>query len=280
MVLLNTISKTYDKLFIDENSHYSMLDAAILAQIPFYTFSHIDPKDLSLKIKQYTDPNSRILVLTDGVFSITGSIAPLDEYHEILAGTKNGGMLIDDAHGVGVIGDNGRGILEYFGLEKNDQYHLVGTMSKAFGSHGGFISGTETLINQLRNNSKILTGTTKLPYPTVFMSIAALEYLLENQSLIQKIQENAIYFKEQLNRIGISHEITPSGIAGIHSLPNIDLKELQNFLNKRKILANYVPDHEYCGIPQGGCIKFTIFSNHSIEQLDNAVNQIATFLDK
>ncbi|MBN1393568.1 MAG: pyridoxal phosphate-dependent aminotransferase family protein [Pirellulales bacterium] len=118
-ILLAALEEDYDLLLADELSHYSVLEAARGSRRPLLTFRHRDPADLASVLRKNIAPGQRPLLLTDGVFSVRGTIAPLPEYRAALGRYAGSGMLIDDAHGVGVLGQNGRGTLEHFGLGLN-----------------------------------------------------------------------------------------------------------------------------------------------------------------
>ncbi|MCD4726363.1 MAG: pyridoxal phosphate-dependent aminotransferase family protein, partial [Pirellulales bacterium] len=115
-ILLAALQDRFDALFADELSHYSVLEAARQTRLPLFTFHHRDTDDLAAAVQKNLGPGRRPLLLTDGVFSVRGTIAPLAEYRDVLSGYPGAGMLIDDAHAVGVLGRHGRGTLEHFGL--------------------------------------------------------------------------------------------------------------------------------------------------------------------
>ena len=118
-ILLAAVEDRFDLLLADEMSHYSVLDAARQSGRPLVMFHHRDAGDLDAVMKQNLSPGGRPLLLTDGVFAVRGTIAPLDEYRAVLSGYPGAGMLIDDAHALGILGPNGRGTLEHFGLWQN-----------------------------------------------------------------------------------------------------------------------------------------------------------------
>lgn len=142
-ILLRALKEKYDKIFVDEQSHYSMKDALELSKKPVVQFSHLNFSDLLQKIKNHLKPQERPLIASDGVFPMSGAIAPIPDYLETIKNIEGAIICIDDSHGTGVLGKNGRGTYEYFGLNHPNLYYC-GTMSKAFGSHGGIIPCTQT----------------------------------------------------------------------------------------------------------------------------------------
>jgi 8-amino-7-oxononanoate synthase len=119
-ILMRTVESNFDAVFLDEHSHYSVLDAAAQSGRPTFRFRHRDAADLADKLREHLQPGERPLAMTDGVFSVRGTIAPLADYCEALDDYAGSGLMVDDAHGVGVLGDRGRGTLEHFGLCDDD----------------------------------------------------------------------------------------------------------------------------------------------------------------
>ena len=148
-VLLQTLAPDFDVLFLDESAHYSVVEAAQAVRLPLVRFRPRDAEDLQRGLQQHLGPNQRPLVLTDGVSSSLGCVAPIDRYCRILEQYDGAAILVDDAHGMGTIGDHGRGTLDYLGLWSaavNDdpaaadrprvRLYVGGTLSKALGGFG------------------------------------------------------------------------------------------------------------------------------------------------
>ena len=142
-ILLQGLQARYDHIFVDEQSHYAIRDGIALSQKPSSRFAHCDPENLAQTLQQKLKPGQRPLVISDGVFPASGALAPLPAYHRLLQNYR-GLLCIDDAHGFGVLGANGRGSLEYWGIEGEGR-HACGTLSKAFGGHGGLIAGSQPI---------------------------------------------------------------------------------------------------------------------------------------
>jgi 8-amino-7-oxononanoate synthase len=277
-ILLRVLDQHYDKIFVDEESHYSMKDALELAQKPVITFSHRNPEDLEKKIHFHLNPNQRPLVASDGVFPISGSIAPIPRYLEVIADIEGALIVIDDSHGTGVLGENGRGTYEHFGLNLPNLY-FCGTMSKAFGSHGGIIPCSQHFIDNLTKGSNILKGSTEIPNPTLAASMRAMNILMNNPEMFENLKNNALYFKNGFRDLGFSVEINPSGMVCIGSFNNLKLEELFEFYKENHILPNFNADGSYTSVPKGGGINFTIFSNHLKSQFDKVLDVTRQFLE-
>ena len=162
-VLLQGLQGEYERIFIDDASHYSVWDGARITGVPMHPFRHRDPGDLADQLRTHTAAGERPLVITDGVFPISGEIAPAPAYLVALEGYDGGMLCLDDAHATGVLGEHGHGTLEHWGLEGQDRCYAAHTLSKALGSHGGVIAGDDALIERLGRNAKALVATSPSP---------------------------------------------------------------------------------------------------------------------
>ena len=133
---------------MDEGAHWSITDIMYALQKPVYLFAHGDPEDLERKIKANLKPGEKPLIASDGIFPTFGKVAPIPDYFKI-AERYDGCIWLDDCHAIGVLGENGRGTYEYYGL-KSPRLFFGGTLSKAVGAHGGIIPGTAELVLPIR----------------------------------------------------------------------------------------------------------------------------------
>ncbi len=162
MILVQALREDYDVVLVDESSHYSVFDGLRASNTTVVRFRHLDPENLKRKLAAHVRPGQSPLVMTDGVFPTTGSIAPLPAHASVLSHYTRGLLCIDESHGVGVIGRRGRGTFDYFEME-GDGLHFTGTLSKAFGSIGGIIPGDRSLTEKIRRNARILVGASPPP---------------------------------------------------------------------------------------------------------------------
>ncbi|MDR3560177.1 MAG: 8-amino-7-oxononanoate synthase [Negativicutes bacterium] len=190
-----------DMVFSDELNHASIIDGCRLARGRTVVYRHNDAADLAAKLAA-TDCAGLRLIVTDGVFSMDGDIAPLDDI--VAVAERYGAMvMVDDAHATGVIGPGGHGTAAYFGLQGRIDVQM-GTLSKSLAAEGGFIAGSQVLINYLVNTARSFIFSTALAPATVAAARAALEELIVRPSLVDKLQENARFLRQALAEGGLA----------------------------------------------------------------------------
>jgi len=195
-----------DLIVSDELNHGSIIDGVRLSHAERTVYKHTDMQDLQHVLEEaekHEPAYRRILIITDGVFSMDGDIAPLEEVAKL--GVEHGAMIyVDDAHGEGVLGENGRGIVSHFKLSRDKVHVEMGTFSKAFGVVGGHISGSQDLINFAFNKSRtwILSGSH--PPAVAAACIAAIDILETEPQLVQRLWENTRYFKKAIKDLGFN----------------------------------------------------------------------------
>jgi glycine C-acetyltransferase len=198
-----------DLIISDQLNHASIIDGVRLSKAARAVYAHADVNDLERVLKEKASQYRRILIITDGVFSMDGDIAPLPDI--VTAAEKyNAIVMIDDAHASGVLGRNGRGTVDHFNL--HGRVHIqVGTLSKAIGVLGGYIAGPESLRDLLIHRSRPFLFSTSHPPAVTAACIAAIDVLLEEPQLIERLWENTRFFKEGLVKLGFNtgHSETP-----------------------------------------------------------------------
>jgi len=272
-ILLQGLDDQYEMIFVDEESHYSVMDGIALANKPFVQFAHLDAEDLKKKVKQNLGPSQRPLLICDGVFPISGEISPIHEYSNFLEQIDGFIICVDDAHATGVLGKNGRGSIEYLELRR-EQVYSSGTLSKALGGHGGIIAGDTDFIEKLRGRSNIPNCSSPPPIPAAAATAKALEILINNPGLRAQLHSNVAYAKEGLRELGFDIKSTPVPIICLHSRKGSDLRALQQELFKRGIAVLYVAGGSYSSVPKSGAIRIAIFSSHTQEQIDHLIDEI------
>lgn len=188
-----------DVIISDALNHGSIIDGVRLAGSEKKVYAHNDVQELEKALKESTSFRRRMIV-TDGVFSMDGDIAPLKEIVE-LAEKYNAITMVDDAHGDGVLGKNGRGIVDHLNLHGRVDIDM-GTFSKAFGGMGGYVAGDTPLRDYLKNTARSFIFTTAHPLPIVAANLEALKIVQEDESLIKRLWENTRYFKERMQEAG------------------------------------------------------------------------------
>lgn len=264
MANVGTISAIADKntiIFSDSLNHASIIDGCRLSKATIKAYSHCDVEELKFLLKQ-ADRNARKLIVTDGVFSMDGDIAPLDTLYE-LSREYNALLMVDDAHATGTIG-NGHGTAAYFNLEKEIDIQL-GTLSKSLGSVGGYVAGNSTIIDYLVNTSRSFIFSTALSPADIGAALAALHVLETDTSVLGRLQENVNYMSDQLTSMGIdSTNETP--IFPILIGSNEDTLAVSDYLYEAGIIGTAIRPPT---VPIGESrIRLTVTAAHNKEQID------------
>lgn len=189
-----------DVIFSDRLNHASIIDGCRLSGAKIVVYEHGDPEDAEAKIREHLPHHRRGLLVTDGVFSMDGDIAPLDRLYAI---AERYGVLtmVDDAHGEGVLGRGGRGIVDHFGLHGRFDVE-IGTLSKAFGVVGGVIAGKKLIIDFIRQKARpFLFSSATTPADTA-ACLAAVELLEASEERVQRLWDNTRYLRQALQRLG------------------------------------------------------------------------------
>ena len=203
-----------DAIYSDELNHASIIDGCRLSRAKILRYSHCDPQDLNRVIEENKDAGfRRSLIITDGVFSMDGDVAPLDEIYKI-AKQHDFLLMVDDAHGEGVLGKGGRGIVDHYGLHGKVDIE-VGTLSKAFGVVGGAVAGREEIIAWLRQRARPFLFSSAMTVPDVAACIAAVDILEESTELVDRLWENTAYFKDQMKSLGFDTGMSTTPIVPI-----------------------------------------------------------------
>jgi len=189
-----------DVIFSDRLNHASIIDGCRLSRARVIVYEHCDPDDLAAKVKEHLSDYRRGLVITDGVFSMDGDVAPLDKIYDV---AEEYGLMtmVDDAHGECVLGRGGRGIVDHFGLHGKFDVE-VGTFSKAFGVIGGVIAGKRVVVDYLRQKARPFLFSNAVTAADSAACLAAVEVLSESTELVDRLWENARYFKDQMKKLG------------------------------------------------------------------------------
>ena len=188
-----------DVIFSDELNHASIIDACRLSRAQVVRYTHNDVEDLRRVINETTEYNRR-LIITDGVFSMDGDIAPLPELVKI-AQEHNMMIMVDDAHGEGVLGRGGRGIVDHFDLHGQVDIE-VGTMSKAFGAVGGIVAGKQEIIDWIKQRGRPFLFSSAMTVPDVAACLEAVDILENSDELVQRLWSNGKFFQTELQKLG------------------------------------------------------------------------------
>ncbi len=204
-----------DLIFSDELNHASIIDGCRLSGAPIIRFEHCNPASLEQKLAEHYPAGSsrRALIITDGVFSMDGDIAPLSGIVEL--GERYSAMImVDDAHGEGVLGEGGRGAVDHFHVHGRVDVE-IGTLSKALGVVGGFVAGKKVIIEHLRQKGRPFLFSSAMTPADVAACSAAVDILQSSDDLVKKLWANARYFKEKMRAAGFDTGMSETPIAPV-----------------------------------------------------------------
>ncbi|WP_197585800.1 8-amino-7-oxononanoate synthase [Thermosulfidibacter takaii] len=264
--VISTICDSAEDLVIsDKLNHASIIDGLMLSRANFATFRHSDLEHLEKILK--TRKARRKLIVVDGVFSMDGDIAPLRDIVE-LAERYEAFVMVDDAHATGVIGETGRGSVEYWDLYGRIDIQM-GTLGKALGGFGAFVCGNGVLIEYLINKCRPFIYTTALPVPVVAAAIASVKLLMDDPSMVKILRKNVQYFVNRLKRIGF--DVKDQGTAIVPIVIGDEAKCLA--MSKRLFeLGVYVAAIRPPTVPRGTSrLRVTLMATHTRDHLDKAL---------
>jgi 7-keto-8-aminopelargonate synthetase-like enzyme len=267
-ILLDILRSRYSAVFMDQLAHPS-----IIASIPgnitnVQYFEHCNTGHLEHLL---AEQNGIVpLVITDGVFALTGEIAPLDKIYP-LVNKYHGILIIDDAHSTGVLGRTGKGTPEQFNLADQENIFQTETMSKALGSYGGFIAGTKELIDSIREKSAIYQASTALPPHIVAASLASLKIIRENPELQAQLMEKSIALRKEI--IGMGYETTQDITPIIPIMFSVPAKaqDLSLFLENNGII---VPFMNYPVKQTKYMLRISVSAIHTTEQIQQLLEML------
>lgn len=268
LAVAQALAGRFTHAVIDERAHVCLFDAAWFLDCPVRQFKHRDPEDLARVVRgcgRLTNP----LVLTDGMFARDGSVAPLQEYLSVLP--RGGMILVDDAHGAGVVGRRGRGSLEHAGVGRQRIIQTI-TLNKAFGAYGGVVLGPKKLRAEIIAAGRVFPGSTPVPLPLANAALAAVNLVAADERFLARLRRNTQRVRVALRHAGWDVPETPGPIV---ALPPLGAR--QTAALKRRLLAAgvYPPLIRYPGGPAGGYLRFVISSAHTAAQLENLTAALA-----
>ncbi|MBO8160502.1 MAG: glycine C-acetyltransferase [Thermosipho sp. (in: Bacteria)] len=268
--VIPAITTEEDAILSDELNHASIIDGVRLSKAKRYVWKHRDIKDLEEKLKEANNNGARRkLIITDGVFSMDGDLAPLPEIVE-LAEKYNAMVMVDDAHGEGVLGSHGRGIVDHFGLHGRVDIE-IGTLSKAFGVLGGYIAGKKELIDYLKQKARPFLFSSPLSPADTAAALEATKILQESDERVKKLWENAKYFKDEMKKLGFD---TGESETPITPVMLYDAKLSTQFSKELFNEGIFAQSIGYPTVPKGKArIRVMISAVHTKDDLDFALEK-------
>jgi 8-amino-7-oxononanoate synthase len=258
-----------DVVYLDKQDHACILDGARLSFGEVRKFKHNDPKDLVRQMGNDVSARGRFIVV-DGVFSMEGDIAPLPE---IVAAARrfDAGLMVDDAHGIGVLGPTGRGTAEHFGLE-DDVDLVMGTFSKSMASVGGFIAGDETVIDYIKHRARTLIFSAAPPPASVAAALATVEIMEREPERRARLWENARFFSEGLRSLGLDTAGSETPVVPVVVGEDHAALAMVQRLHEEGVFVNCVLSP---ATPPGrALIRTSLMATHTREQLTRALEAI------
>ncbi len=286
LVVSQALAGSFSHVLLDERAHPSLQDASRLLNCPIFTFRHLDISHLK-QTAERCGPGAKVILLTDGMFSHDGAAAPLSSYLQVLP--TDAWLLVDDSHAAGVLGQTGKGSLEYERVSRSRIIQTI-TLSKAFGVYGGAVLGKRTLRQAIIDRSPMFIGSTPLPLPLACAALESLRLLSGDKSFLKRLTANTRRVKAGLprNNPSVPSSSSPekkgraSSSKAPPQLPRSDFPHpgpiigwvptnpAQSARMSKALLKNsiYPPFLQYPSGPAGGYFRFAISSEHSHAQLD------------
>jgi 8-amino-7-oxononanoate synthase len=281
-IVLSALGDTFDAAFVDEQSHYAIFDALRASARRFVRFRHRDPTDLRKKMHSDLRATERALVVSDGVFAASGRVAPVNDYLAALASFTGTSLFLDDAHGVGVLGEHGRGTLEHVGIPADQvnsfrtnrpgpRIYFCATLSKALGGYGGILPGDRSFIERARSASHVFDGSSAPPAAMGAGSAAALKILMDDAGPRRKLQDNVRRLRAGLLRIGLDVEDQPTPIVSLDLIDPQLMRHVQGRLMEQGIAIGYLT---YAGTSERGALRIAVCATHTDEMIDHLITRL------
>lgn len=269
--VLSCLLDRHDVAILDKMDHASIIDGVQMSYGKAVKFRHNDPDDLEKKLQNVPDNKGKMIVV-DGVFSMEGDITPLPEI--VKHGKAHGAAIfVDEAHSLGVFGENGRGIAEHFGLE--DEVDLImGTFSKSLATVGGFIAGNDMqVIDYIKHTARANMFTAAIPPSAAAAVMAAIEIVEAEPERRQQLWDNTNYMKKELEGLGFETCGSQSPVIPLLTGDDIATYQMANRLQEEGVFVNAVVTP---AVPPGhGVIRTSYMATHTREHLDQALGVIA-----
>jgi 8-amino-7-oxononanoate synthase len=270
-ILTQATGNRFDHIFIDSSAHFSLWDAAYATNQAITPYHHVKAQSLAEKLRSELRPRERPLVLSDGVFPVSGEIAPLPEYLELVKPLQ-GLVYLDDAHAVGVLGKKGGGTPEFYDIQ-DESCRTSATLAKALGGFGGIIWGTDKWVKSIDRASRISVGASPPPLVVAAASAVALMVARTSPELRQRLWNNITRARNGLLALGWELADTPVPILCLDSRQDISLEQIKKKLFEKAIAVELV--RSYTSTPAGGALRIAIFATHSAAQIDRLVDEIS-----
>lgn len=271
LAVIQTLGQKGDLILGDKLNHASLIDGALQSDADFKRYPHLDMKALEKRLQHALSHQQQSIIVTDGVFSMDGDLAPLESIQR-LAKQYQAWLVIDDAHGFGVLGDQGRGSLNHLGLKANDNTVQIGTLGKAFGCSGAFVAGCSTLIEALIQFARPYIYTTATPQLNAVAAREALKLVKNAQPERQHLQELIQQFRKGARQLGLKLWNSPTPIQPILLGSSKTALEWSEQLKEKGFWVAAIRPPT---VPQNQArLRITLSAAHSQQQLEQLISAI------
>ncbi len=268
--VISSVTGRHDYIIIDDLDHACIIDGSRLSFSKVLKYRHNDMESLE-KVLQKCDPDRIKLIAVDGVFSMEGDLAKLPEIVK-LAEKYKANIMVDDAHGLGVVGKNGRGTADHFGL--TDSVDLImGTFSKSLASIGGFIAADADTINFLKHNARSLIFSASIAPANAASALAALDLMEQEPERIQKLWDNTHYALKLLKEAGFDTGHTETPIIPIFIRDDFNTFKITKMLLEEGVFVNPVVSPAVAS--SSALLRYSLMATHTFEQIEESVEKIA-----
>lgn len=274
--VLSSVTSRKDNIILDELDHACIIDGARLSFARPLKYRHNDMESLEKMLQRHQDVEGLNLIAVDGVFSMEGDIAKLDEIVK-LAKKYNANIMVDDAHGLGVVGKAGRGTADHFGLT-DDVDLIMGTFSKSLASIGGFIAANNETINYLKHHARSLIFSASIAPGNAAAVVAALDLMQQEPERIEKLWDNTRYAMEGLKALGLDTGHSETPIIPIYVRDTEKTFMLTRMLQEQGVFVNPVITPAVA--PKDSLIRFSLMATHTRAQIDEALEKIGAIANK
>jgi 8-amino-7-oxononanoate synthase len=273
-VALAGLEGRFERCFVDQNSHYAVMDALRLMGIEAVRYAHDDVDELAsllrAELRGQASQTERPLIVSDGVFPTFGRVAQLGRLAELAA--EFGGLLwVDDAHGVGVLGEHGRGSSELAGLEIGEHVFVGASLAKAIGAHGGIVPGPAEFCARIRERSRLLSASMAISVPNAAAATAGLRILQREPGWRVELLENTRWLKDALRSQGLELLETPHPVTAFSLGTESANRRVHEEMLTRGLL---VPRASYVGAGSDGVLRIVLCSQHRRDQVERLVNEL------
>ena len=288
-VVLSLLGDRFDTVLIDDLAHYCLDEAAAKLGCPVERFEHCSVDALATKLESEAAAGHKVVVMTDGVFSALGRLAPVAEYWQLLAAHPGSMLLVDDAHGYGVLGEHGRGVLDHAGLwseevnsrlptrdDEKPALWTCGTLSKALGGFGGIVPGTAEVVSELKADSPYAYAASAPAVPSAAATAEALRVVIEQPELLEQLRKNVSQLRSGLRELGLEVGDSPAAVIPIQLGTAEQMQHIQEALADRGIWIAYIPT--YSGVGPEGLLRLAVFATHTTDMIDHLLGELASLL--